>query len=338
MADLGLLAGLSEGIKGGLQGYQTERRYQDEKAKEEAERDAKRRQFAAELMSKGMTQDASGGYGFTEQESEKRKLDMDKLRAEALALRAKAARGGEDALLIETREQRLQDMRDRKEQRDREEKRVGDDAANKATERLSHNLGNSQDAVRTLKDVESQIGFSLDDYDTKTNRAFNSEKGKDSAVDLPGVSIPGLGRVTAFSGAGRSLNDTAVKLFNIKLKDRSGSAVTSPELERLNAEFSQGKFNSEPELLRAMQDYKRALMGTMKDIEAANPSAASRYAEQGGTTSAGLLTSKRGPGLVQQSAAPKVPGQFPMQVSNGNETATVSNEQELAEAQKEGFK
>ena len=70
--------------------------------------------------------------------------------------------------------------------------------------------------------------------------------------------------------------------------DRSGAAVSSSELDRLKREYSQGRFNTESELLNAMQRYKRGLQAKMQDIEAANPRAAAQYAEQGGTTSRAL--------------------------------------------------
>lgn len=194
-------------------------------------------------------------YGIARQE---KALGMEETRAKIAKLNAEAKGGGSidpyKAFLIEG-------------------------AKDKSVERLAGNLGTSQDAARTIKNVEQLIGFDLNKYDPSKNTVDGKK------VDLPGVSIPALGRFTAYSSDARVLDNTASKLFNIELKDRSGAAVTTPELERLKMEYSQGKFNTESEILGAMKRYKSALLSKMRDIEAANPSAASRYASQGGTTS-----------------------------------------------------
>lgn len=92
MADLGLLAGLASGLQEGVKSYQTERRYQDEKAKEEAERQALKRRLAADLMSKGMRETPTGEYEFTADEKEKQSLERDRLKAQATKDRADAAK------------------------------------------------------------------------------------------------------------------------------------------------------------------------------------------------------------------------------------------------------
>jgi myosin heavy subunit len=43
------------------------------------------------------------------------------------------------------------------------------------------------------------------------------------------------------------------KLFNITLKNRSGAAVTNPELERLKSEFASGAFKTAPQLKSAVE-------------------------------------------------------------------------------------
>lgn len=215
----------------------------------------------------------------------KAKKDLEKTDAEIYSLRKKASEGMDPYKMF-----MLESMRD------------------KSVERLSDKLGTSQDAARTVKNVETQMGFDLDSYDPEKNTADGRK------VDLPGVSVPLLGRVKAYSSDARVLDDTASKLFNIELKDRSGAAVTTPELERLKMEYSQGKFNTESELLGAMKRYKSALNSKMIDIEAANPAAASRYAQQGGTTSKYLeeKMAPKGPlkgvfGSNEANAAPLAP-------------------------------
>lgn len=101
--------------------------------------------------------------------------------------------------------------------------------------------------------LESKLGFSLDDYDPATN----SIQGQN--VDVPGANIPLVGRVSFYDKNARQISDSFSRIFNIELKDRSGAAVTTPELERLKQEFSSGKFQTESELIGAARDYKRLL-------------------------------------------------------------------------------
>lgn len=173
--------------------------------------------------------------------------------------------------------------------------------------KLQDNLGNSQDAVRSIKDVENTLGFQLEDYDP-------------SKDDLPGVSIPGYGRVTAHSSDARNLNSSLAKIFNTVLRDRSGAAVTTPELERLREEFNTGKYNTEEELISAAKRYKSALMAKMQDIEAgSNPQALAEYKNRRGTTSTTLAyregerkkTVKSGGGAGTTSAYAGSPPQMP---------------------------
>lgn len=66
MADLGLLQGLASGLQGAFTGYQTERKYQDEKSKAEADRTLRRQQFTGDLLSKGIQVGPSGDVQKTE--------------------------------------------------------------------------------------------------------------------------------------------------------------------------------------------------------------------------------------------------------------------------------
>lgn len=163
---------------------------------------------------------------------------------------------------------------------DEDQARKVSEFQDKNVQKLQDKLGNSQDAVNTLGEVEGQLGFNLDEYDPKTNTAKNKK------VDLPGVSVPGVGRVSFYDKDARNLEDTAQKLFNIQVKDRSGASVTSNEMQRIQKEWSQGKYNTEADRLNAMQRYKRALQQTMKDVEAGfNPSVVGELESRGGVTS-----------------------------------------------------
>lgn len=148
-------------------------------------------------------------------------------------------------------------------------------------QKLADKVGVIGEGFDAIAGIEKTLGFPLEAaaFDQKGELLVGGKK-----VDLPGVSIPGIGRVTAYSGKARELADRAAKIFNTELKDRSGAAVTSNELDRLKGEFSQGKFNTEPELIRALADYKRALGKELKRREAAfRPEVVQTYGSRGGT-------------------------------------------------------
>lgn len=150
----------------------------------------------------------------------------------------------------------------------------------KDVQKLSDKLSGTQDIKIALDNVEAQLGFRLDDYDT----ASGTVAGK--PVDLPGVNVPGVGPVRAFSPEGRILNSAISRVFNVELKDRSGAAVTNPEMQRLKEEFSTGKFNTEREQIDALKRYRRAAASEMAQREAAfKPGVVQKLQERGGVTS-----------------------------------------------------
>ncbi len=150
-------------------------------------------------------------------------------------------------------------------------------------QKLSKEVEGTQSLMSSLDDVEAQLGGRIEDF-KEGARGILTKDGK--AVDLPGVSIPFIGRVSAHSSAARRLKDSAAGVFNAQLKDRSGGSVTDSELSRLKTEFSEGKFNTEPELIAALQRYKARTAEVLKNREAAfDPEVVARYTEQGGRTS-----------------------------------------------------
>jgi hypothetical protein len=185
------------------------------------------------------------------------------------ALKKTGFRTPKDPWVEEAQRTRIQDARDAKN--------------NLQVEKLQAKLSPLQEIQNSVSTAENQMGFKLDQYDPETNKVNGEE------VDLPGVSIPLLGRVTAHSNKARDLNTAMSRVFNVELKDRSGAAVTSPELQRLKQEFGEGKFNTEQEMLRAMKDYQRAATLAMKNVEAGYaPGAVDTYNERGGMTSRNL--------------------------------------------------
>lgn len=172
------------------------------------------------------------------------------------------------------------------------------------TRMLSDKLSGAQESIGALGELDNALGFPLDSAETKSGKLVVGGKEK----DLPGVSVPGIGRVTAFSGEARALNSAASRVFNAVLKDRSGAAVTNPELTRLKEEFNQGRFNSEPEIIAALQRYKRGVAAELKNREAGfSPEAVDRYASQGGVTSRSVQSGPQTK-IVNGVQYQKVPG------------------------------
>lgn len=207
------------------------------------------------------------------------------------------------------------------------EKREKDEAkrrefVDKSTIKLQHDLEPQQNAVSTIENIESKLGFNLHDIDN--NGKVRRADGSYASVDLPGVSLPIVGRVSAYSSGARDLDSAMSKLFNVELKTRSGAAVTSPELERLRVEFASGKFNSEPEMLKAMRDYKIALHKAMQATEVAYPTdVVQNYSERPGS----ILSSRITPPEYTGGATKRVhPGQYnPDGDSLGGQTATAGD-------------
>ena len=161
--------------------------------------------------------------------------------------------------------------------------RLEDENKEKQIQKVSDKLGNGQDLLNALDSFEGSVGEKLDNLNVKGNKII-TEKGK--TIDLPGVNVPGLGRISAYSEDARDLNAKMAKIFNVELKDRSGSAVTSPELERLKIEFGAGKFNTESDMIKAVKEYKDLVAKEIKNREAAfKPEILKEYRERGGATS-----------------------------------------------------
>lgn len=170
-----------------------------------------------------------------------------------------------------------------------------------------------QETMDAISSFESALpSKSLDKYDPKKD-------------DLPGVNVPLLGRVSAYDSDARMLNSKMAKIFNVELKDRSGAAVTDPEMNRLREEFASGKFNSESEMVQAIKDYRQASINALQRAEQAySPEVRAKYKEFGNRTADSL-----------QGAPPP----FPRTVRNPEtgKKAQVSNEQELKAANLKGF-
>lgn len=168
----------------------------------------------------------------------------------------------------------------------------------KATE----NNAKAYNALSAIDDVLSNFGIdNIDNLQVKGNKVTDS-KGKE--VDLPGVSVPGLGRFTIGNQPAQTLESAMATVFNTELKDRSGAAVTTPELERLKTEFGQGKFNTESQMISALQRYKKLAYQALKNAEARYESPiVDEYKARGGITSDSFST--KGSNQPQKSIVKK---------------------------------
>ena len=144
------------------------------------------------------------------------------------------------AAMAQRNQERRDDRRDREDEKD--------------LQNISKDLKGTQDLYNSIDEVELLLDSKLEDFNTTDNKLTNKNGDK---VDLPGVSIPGIGRTSFYSPESRKLEGAASRVFNATLKDRSGTAVTDNELQRLRKEFNDGKFNKESEIISALQAYKR---------------------------------------------------------------------------------
>ena len=77
--------------------------------------------------------------------------------------------------------------------------------------------------------------------------------------DLPGVGQTAILPDWMITKGGKDLRQTLQTMFNMTLKDRSGAAVTTPEMDRLKKEFGAGAFKTDDQLRTAVTRFRRAL-------------------------------------------------------------------------------
>lgn len=149
----------------------------------------------------------------------------------------------------------------------------------KAVAKLMNSVGNFQEVYDAVEAVETQLGFKLEETDTAKGNLKVGGKSK----NLPGVSLPWVGRFSPYSSEGRMLDSAMSKVFNVVLKDRSGAVIVDSELTRLRNEFAIGRFNTEAEMIKGMADYKKAVRRILKNTAAGySPEVVQQYKDQGG--------------------------------------------------------
>lgn len=110
-----------------------------------------------------------------------------------------------------------------------------------------------------------------------------------SLLPETGQDIPGYGKTAALpdfilSSSGKDLRQAIQKLINVKLKNRSGAAVTPPEFERFKKELGEGVLRTDDQLRNGLANAMRALIEQSNNIYAGfSPAARSEYLKRGGT-------------------------------------------------------
>lgn len=125
----------------------------------------------------------------------------------------------------------------------------------------------------------NELIFASDEIDKIINQGGNIK-----GVGMLEGNLPNL-----FVGEEGKLNKAKIaRLFNITLKDRSGSAVTTPELDRLKEEFGAGAFKTDTDFINAFNVYKGIINKIIKQqLAGYDPRALETWINQGGITQIG---------------------------------------------------
>jgi len=149
-------------------------------------------------------------------------------------------------------------------QKVRGQNRLEREEVNKKIEKFNEKRINAlEDMSKAFDTIEQVAGFDIDDIDPVTGKVNGKE------VDAPGITVPGVGRVYEPGSKGETIYAAFSNIFNRELKDRSGAAVTDPELRRLQSEYAAGAFSTETQMLAAIKRYKDILIRKAKQHEAA---------------------------------------------------------------------
>lgn len=246
-------------------------------------------QAQAKAEQRAQDQTIAGERFKQQQELLKQKIEAEKLRGETYAMsvkegiasreriakwQAEAAKMAKDAAQ-DRADERAQATRDQK-----KEIKIADQSL-KLGKEFS---GDVIDMSNSLKDIETIVGDNLESYDPNTKTLGGKP------VDLPGKSLPLVGRVYAPGSKGERLAAAFTNINNALLKARSGAAVTEQEYARLKAELGTGKFNTEEQMLESLQRFKRSFKETLEQKERSYmPETTAKFREQGGRLSSDLF-------------------------------------------------
>jgi len=122
----------------------------------------------------------------------------------------------------------------------------------------------NREEVRQIEQLQ-QFGVAVEKANIAGQESILNEIGEllyDKKGNLLSKDIPGFGQTgwmpqAALSGRGKKLRQAVQSLLNVTLKDRSGAAVTQPEMDRFKKEFSSGLLQTDAQLINALQRVQR---------------------------------------------------------------------------------
>jgi hypothetical protein len=212
-----------------------------------------------------------------------------------------------------------------------------------AADALAHNSS----MIGNFELLDKALGAALDEIEVLGNqinqvKIVNGQPQK-TPKDIPGRRVFGLGQVDKFTPEAKAFDAALARILNITLKDRSGAAVTIPEMERLKQEIGSGRFNNEADVIRELKNFKTALLRQKETIEAGFPPQAVAEFQRRRQQAANKIGGS-GPVGQQQAPAQNQPNnsqgptnKLPTTSPNPTGFETLSDEELRAMMEKEGL-
>lgn len=173
----------------------------------------------------------------------------------------------ERALAEERRQDRLEARMSREaiaEERaeDRRKERLEKDVTRFGTNKEIQEQRLAMDEIEAVEDkirkFTSDPSFSFDTFNKKQYKG-----------DIPGASLPFIGRTTFYDTDARELDSKFQAVLNQAIRSFAGKAVTKNELDRIRTQYEAGKFANEADYLQAMSDVKKAIRKGVSTTEKA---------------------------------------------------------------------
>lgn len=123
-------------------------------------------------------------------------------------------------------------------------------------------IKDSQNLLNQVEQIEKTYGFDLDTYDFEKNKA--TINGKDKKVDIPGVTLPGLGQIAPF-GKAAEVRNTEQSIYNRMIKELSGGNVTGSEEIRNLIDQGRGPLSTEAQRIESLKKVKQKLRENITD-------------------------------------------------------------------------
>lgn len=126
--------------------------------------------------------------------------------------------------------------------------------------------------------------------------------------DVPGYGMTGMMPNWLLSDEGKTIRMALAPLANLTLKDRSGAAVTNPEMARFLNELGTGAMMSDADMMRGVTTLRSMLNATKSNFMAgAHPEVIAEYNKRYGTNTQMPLGASAGPGAQPAQTAQATP-------------------------------